>query len=114
MVLGVALRRGLQRFDGRYTQIDGRGKNRLLDDLCQFHGPGLGIYKLLAPICSRIKPGPESFRLTFRSFPERHYGFIGGAQTVIRDGKNGREQVGPIFAEDLDDVPVGWRIHQLK
>src|SRR5436309_15725203 len=66
----------------------------------------LGIYKLFTVFAAWIEPRTQSLRLSFSTFLEGHYRFLGGLQTVIRNRYCSGEDVGLVSIEDLNDMAV--------
>src|SRR5258708_10379054 len=73
----------------------------------------LGVSELLTEVIARIEPGPKSLRLSRWCLPELELRLAGRFQAVVGDRENGCLQVLFVLIEDLNDVPVRRRIHQL-
>jgi hypothetical protein len=81
--------------------------------LSNLNGHALWIGKFLTEVIARIEPRSQRFGLTSGCFPPLELSFAGGTKAVIRDRQNGGLKLIFTFVEDLNDVPVRRRVHQL-
>src|SRR5205085_242495 len=82
-------------------------------NLRQFEGLRLRIHEFLTRLAARIEPRTNCFRLTLGPLFERHDSLVGCTQTIIRNRQNRGVNMSFVLIEDLDDVAVRQRIHDL-
>src|SRR4029077_5388616 len=99
-------RRRFQRINRSRCQLDGRREHRLIGFLGQLDGSRLRVHEFLTPFTPWVKPCPQCFRLSGGPFAKRYYSLISRVQTVVRDCKDGGEDMSFVLIEDLNDMAV--------